>query len=90
MGEIHEESRSIDHWVEDDLPGLGYLRIGEDDILTDVDLEDLEPLEKVAEGYTGNAGMTLDYWYHFGAIILWPKENTFDLLETRPLQTIMD
>src|SRR6266478_4183010 len=32
------------------------------------------------EGYTGNAGMTLERWYHRAAVLLWPIACRFDLL----------
>jgi hypothetical protein len=38
---------------------------------------DLEPFESEHEGYTGNAGNTVEHWYHRAAIVLWPRERTF-------------
>jgi hypothetical protein len=32
------------------------------------------------EGYTGNAGMTLERWYHRAAIVIWPREDNFHVL----------
>ena len=82
MGEVYEESISIDHWASDTGPGLGELIIAEEDIITDAALGDGEPIEKEEEGYTGNAGMTIEYWYHYGAVILWPASQHMDLLFT--------
>ena len=31
------------------------------------------------EGFTGNAGMTQSYWYRHAAVLIFPKEKTFDL-----------
>src|SRR5262249_50031979 len=31
-------------------------------------------------GYTGNAGNTLDRWYHRSAIVLWHREHHFDVV----------
>lgn len=36
-------------------------------------LHEREPDESEYEGYTGNAGQTLDYWYRCGAIVMWPN-----------------
>ena len=36
-----------------------------------------EPFETEHEGYTGNAGNTVDHWYHRAAIVLWPRERNF-------------
>jgi hypothetical protein len=38
---------------------------------------DLEPFESEHEGYTGNAGNTVEHWYHRAAAVLWPRERTF-------------
>lgn len=38
---------------------------------------EFEPFESEHEGYTGNAGNTVDHWYHRAAVVLWPRERTF-------------
>jgi len=38
---------------------------------------ELEPFDSAHEGYTGNAGNTVEHWYHRAAVVLWPKEQTF-------------
>ena len=38
---------------------------------------DLEPFESEHEDYTGNAGNTVEHWYHRAAVVLWPRERTF-------------
>lgn len=73
MGEIYEESITIKHWATDGLPHLGKLPIEQKNILADIDLNEDDPIEQQQEGFTGNAGMTIEYWYHYGAVILWPK-----------------
>ena len=70
MGEIYEAYSTIEHWSEDGLPHLGRITIDENDLITDKKLTEGEPINQEAEGFTGNAGMTLEYWYHYGAIIL--------------------
>jgi hypothetical protein len=77
MGEIHEESLTIDHWRDgrDRRVVLGSYRIDDDVILSAEPLGNGEPDQKEAEGYTGNAGCTMDYWYRRAAIVLWAKED---------------
>ena len=38
---------------------------------------DLNPFESEHEGYTGNAGNTVEHWYHRAAVTLWPRARTF-------------
>jgi hypothetical protein len=38
---------------------------------------DLQPFRSEHEGYTGNAGNTVDRWYHRAAVVLWPRSRTF-------------
>ncbi len=38
---------------------------------------ELEPFDTEHEGYTGNAGNTVEHWYHRAAVVLWPQERTF-------------
>lgn len=39
--------------------------------------QDFNPFESDYEPYTGNAGNTVDRWYHRAAVVLWPRERTF-------------
>ena len=48
--------------------------------MTDFEMDDGEPIEQVEDRYTGNAGMTIEYWYHYGAVILWPKSQHADII----------
>ncbi len=83
--EIYETQTEVKHWASDELPDLGNKSLKDEQIWGKEDLGEGEPLEKVAEGYTGNAGMTMDYWYHYGAVVLWPRsQHTEVLLNTRP------
>jgi len=82
MGEIYEHSLSADHWS--DRQGkkvrLGEIRVDEDEIVAHEALDEGEPNEEDFEGYTGNAGMTLDRWYRRAAVVIWPRAEHFDVL----------
>ncbi len=80
MGEVYESHTCIEHWAGDKGPGLGTIFLDEEDLITDVEIGTEDPLEKEEEGYTGNAGMTIQYWYHYGAVILWPKSKHLPFL----------
>lgn len=73
MGEIYEEYTTIEHWAEDDeRPSLGNFSVRDNDIIGDIEIGEGEPDEQEEEGFTGNAGMTIEYWYHYGAVLIWP------------------
>ena len=48
----------------------------------------MEPQEEF-EGYTGNAGMTLDRWYRHAAIFLWPERKHFEILCDRDSRKVV-
>jgi hypothetical protein len=54
--------------------------IDEDEILYADMLAEGKPSEEDFEGYTGNAGMTLDRWYRYAAIFIWPESRHFEVL----------
>ena len=81
MGEVFESSLSAEHWSDSaghSLP-IGKLSVEEDELLDPESLRDVKPEEEF-EGYTGNAGMTLERWYRHAAVILWPERKHFEVL----------
>lgn len=83
MGEIYEEDLEIRHWAEDGIPGLGHLYVEPEDFITNNLLKEGDPIEKEEEGFTGNAGMTMEYWYHYGAVIIWSKKRHTETIKTK-------
>ena len=81
MGEVYEDDLYIENWAKTTTPGLGHLAITEENLLSGVNCDNDEPIEKFAEGFTGNAGMTMEYYYRYGAIIFWPKDQEINLLK---------
>ncbi len=77
MGEIHEESLIISHWRDsrDRSVGLGDYLIEPEAIIATESISAGDPHQKAAEGYTGNAGCTMEYWYRRAAIVLWASED---------------
>ena len=82
MGEVYDESMSINHWSDRSGKKIAYGEMDLDtaEIVSDVPREDWDLGREEFEGYTGNAGMTLERWYHRAAIVIWPKANNFDIL----------
>ncbi len=81
MDEVFESSLTAKQW--NDMEGrpipIPSLRIDEDELLDPSAVRDVEPEEQF-EGYTGNAGMTLERWYRHAAVILWPERKHFEVL----------
>ncbi len=85
MGEIYEEYTEFVFPKEDQLPDIGYIEHSGDHVIGgEVDTFG-EPHEKEADTYTGNAGMTMEYWYHFGAFFCWPIDKHEEILSHRVL-----
>ena len=81
MGEIYEDALYIENWAKTTTPGLGRLEITKKNLLSSINWDNDEPIEKFEEGFTGNAGMTIEYFYRYGALIFWHKDYEIDLLK---------
>ncbi|MCX6873452.1 MAG: 2OG-Fe(II) oxygenase [Verrucomicrobia bacterium] len=77
MGEIYDEDLTIAHWRDqrDRKVELGSYRVDPDTLITKEKFGEGDPDEQESEGYTGNAGCTMDYWYRRAAIVLWAAED---------------
>ena len=52
--------------------------------MTDEDIEDLfgeDPDKQETEGYTGNCGPTIEYWYYRAAVTFWPREKNLQIIQ---------
>ncbi len=81
IGEVYESSTELENWILNNVPKIGILSNEEVTILNEKKYSDEEPLQKEAEGYTGNAGMTAEYWYHYGAVIFGSNESVLTTLQ---------
>ena len=82
MGEIFDESLSVAHLsdAEGNRLAVAQLPLHKPEIVSETPLGEGEPDAEEFEGFTGNAGMTLDRWYRHAAIVLWPADRRFDVL----------
>lgn len=81
IGEVYDSSTELENWILNNVPKIGTLSNEEVTILNEKKYSDEEPLQKEAEGYTGNAGMTAEYWYHYGAVIFGSNESILKTLQ---------
>ncbi|MEO2016980.1 MAG: 2OG-Fe(II) oxygenase [Fuerstiella sp.] len=82
MGEVYEDSLSVERWSdrEGNSVSLGEMFFREDEVICETPLSEWDPSQEEFEGYTGNAGMTLERWYRRAAIVIWPQAENFDVL----------
>jgi len=82
MGEVIDEMLSVSHWSNRDGKEVqfGKIILDESEIVTEQELLARNPDEEEFEGYTGNAGMTVDHWYHRAAIVIWSRQDHFKIL----------
>ncbi len=82
LGEAFDDSLTVKHFsdAEGNSLAFGEMDLDEAEIVSRQPLHDSDPDREEFEGFTGNAGMTMEYWYHRAAIILWPSESRFDVL----------
>ncbi len=82
MGEVFDSSLLAENFSDADENSLafGQIYLTDEEIVANEPLGEGEPSREDFEGYTGNAGMTLDRWYHRAAVMLWPATARFDVL----------
>lgn len=82
MEEVFDSGLSAGHFSDAHGRPLAFGEIHLDDgeIVSKEPIGDREPDKEDFEGYTGNAGMTLERWYHRAAIVMWPSESRFGVL----------
>lgn len=79
IGETYEDELSGTEWTN--LSGQkqpwGTIAFDLSAIVSSVPIDDWKPTSEEFEGYTGNAGNTLDRWYHRSAIVVWHRDHHF-------------
>ncbi|MEJ7766837.1 MAG: hypothetical protein WKF89_03435 [Chitinophagaceae bacterium] len=90
MGEIFNEYTEVKHWMQEGIPPLRNLTFEDEDIISPISMNEGKPIEKDSTGYTGNAGMEMEYWYHYGAVFLWPRKYHYNMLVDLPLDNKLE
>lgn len=75
--DLIDESTTLSYWLDanDHKLPYGTYSLSKDKICWTKDREDFEPYETEYEGYMGNYGNTVDYWYRRAAVVLWPAAD---------------
>lgn len=79
--DVHEESTELENWILGGVPKAGTISKAEINIINEKNYDEDEPIQKEAEGYMGNYGMTAEYWYHHGAVIFGSNEAVLQTLQ---------
>lgn len=81
IGEIFDEEIKLEHFR--DAAGrkqaIGELSLKKNEILCGDDREGWSMRQEVHEA-TGNEGVSVNRWYHQGAMVIWPRERFFGVL----------
>jgi len=89
IGETYEDELLGTQWT--DISGKkqpwGDLPLKVTSIVSEIPIDDWKPTSEEYEGYTGNAGNTLDRWYHRTAIVLWPRIQHYNVLASAGHET---
>ncbi|MEO6773229.1 MAG: 2OG-Fe(II) oxygenase [Kofleriaceae bacterium] len=77
--ELFDSDVELRHWVSTSNKRVQAIsgEVLDDEICFTKPSVDLEPFKSEYEGYTGNAGNTVDRWYHRAAVLLWPRTRAF-------------
>lgn len=90
MVEVYDDSLSIEHWLENELPALNKVSFEEKDLITSFALNEDEPIVKESTGYMGNYGPDLMHWYHYGAVMIWSPQVNAQLLLSQDTATMLN
>ncbi|QDU24250.1 2OG-Fe(II) oxygenase [Urbifossiella limnaea] len=82
VGEVIDEELYGEEWADRDgrKQPWGAVAFDPAAVVSSVPLDDWKPTSEEYEGYTGNAGNTLDRWYHRSAVVVWPRERHYDVV----------
>lgn len=77
LQELIDDDTALSFWLDDNNQVLPYQKhyIELDDVCCTKDIKSFKPFDEEYEGYMGNYGNTVDYWYRRAAIVLWKTED---------------
>ncbi len=80
LTDLIDSDVELRHWVgSDGAVGKIATSIAASELCFTIPSNEFEPFESEHEGFTGNAGNTVEHWYHRAAIVLWPRQRDFEI-----------
>lgn len=82
IGETYEDDLYAAEWTDTEGKKQPWGAIAFDltAVISSTPIDKWTPTSEEFEGYTGNAGNTLDRWYHRSAIVVWHREDQFEVI----------
>ena len=82
MGEIFDTSLLADCWFDREGRKIrfGEIPVHESEVVFNPHSTRMTRLKRSSKAGTGNAGMTLERWYHRAAVVIWPRTEQFAVL----------
>lgn len=82
LGEIYVDELLGEQWVDANGRKQAFpaIALSTKSIVASTPLDQWKPTREEYEGYTGNAGNTLDRWYHRSALCVWHRDHHFSVL----------
>lgn len=79
--EIYDESMELSHWFDATGHKVPYqsLNLEDAEIVSDVAATD-RPFRQDIHEATGNAGASMERWYHQAVVVIWPQDRYFGIL----------
>lgn len=78
-----DDSLEVDKWF--DLDGkkvpIAIAKFELDEIISEKEIDSGKPIKQEYEGYTGNAGCTLERWYNRAGIVFWKNEDFIHIIQ---------
>ena len=96
LEELIDSNTKLTYWIDESNKKLPYgdCRISDDEICFSKDTNKFDPSDSEYEGYAGNYGNTMDFWYRRAAIVLWTKDDdiamNFVLNYDRALEELLE
>lgn len=88
---ILDEGTTLRHWLDPHNKLLNYqdCEAGSSQVCWTKASNQFKPFESEYEGFMGNYGNTMDYWYHRSAIVLWQNQDNYAMRFKIDLENVL-
>lgn len=92
IGEVYDDEIEIDGWKDANGKSvkLASLKCTALQLISSIPAQQWVPTQQDYEGYSGNAGNTIERWYHKSAIVIWPRSAHFEIIAKMSLEFAID